>query len=158
MDFLHVGMKVHDIERPTRFYTAVFGITWEPVRQYLLGDITLNGDMAPSRTLVTHGKTAQGFEIEMVQVLEGEVADDLALGDREGLSLAVSHSEQALPYPPSSRIVSPVRNAARSEHRNAASHPISTGSPQRPVGSIARYHSSVLIPAWPRNSTPTISR
>jgi catechol 2,3-dioxygenase-like lactoylglutathione lyase family enzyme len=66
MDFLHVGMKVHDIERATRFYTAVFGITWEPVRQYLLGDITLNGDMAPSRTLVTHGKTSQGFEIEMV--------------------------------------------------------------------------------------------
>jgi catechol 2,3-dioxygenase-like lactoylglutathione lyase family enzyme len=86
MGFLHVGMKVHDIERATRLYTAVFGIAWEPVREYHLSDITLNGDVAPSRTLVTHGKTAQGFEIEMVQVLEGEVADDLGLDDREGVS------------------------------------------------------------------------
>lgn len=53
---------------------------------YQLSDITLNGDAVPSRTLVTHGKTAQGFEIEMVQVLEGEVADDLVPDDREGVS------------------------------------------------------------------------
>jgi catechol 2,3-dioxygenase-like lactoylglutathione lyase family enzyme len=86
MDFLHVGMKVHDIERATRFYTAAFGIAWEPVREYQLSGITLDGDLAPSRTLVTHGKTAQGFEIEMVQVLEGEVADDLVLDGREGIS------------------------------------------------------------------------
>ena len=77
MGFLHVGMKVHDIERATRCYTAVFGIAWEPVREYQLSHITLEGDLAPSRTLVTHGKTAQGVEIEMVQVLEGMVADDL---------------------------------------------------------------------------------
>lgn len=41
---------------------------------------------AASRTLVTHGKTAQGFEIEMVQALEGKVADDLVLDGREGMS------------------------------------------------------------------------
>lgn len=82
MGFLHVGMKVHDIERATQCYTSVFGIAWEPVREYQLSHITLESDLAPSRTLVTHGKTAQGVEIEMVQVLEGEVADDLVLDDR----------------------------------------------------------------------------
>ena len=86
MDFLHVGMKVHDIERATRFYAAAFGIAWEPVREYQLSGITLMGRPAPSRTLVTHGKTSQGFEIEMVQVIEGEVADDLVLDGREGVS------------------------------------------------------------------------
>jgi catechol 2,3-dioxygenase-like lactoylglutathione lyase family enzyme len=86
MDFLHIGMKVHDIERATRCYAAAFGIAWEPVREYQLSDIILNGDVAPSRTLVTHGRTAQRFEIEMVQVLEGEAADDLMLGGREGVS------------------------------------------------------------------------
>jgi catechol 2,3-dioxygenase-like lactoylglutathione lyase family enzyme len=86
MDFLHVGMKVHDIERATRCYTAAFGIAWEPVREYQLSHITLESDLAPSRTLVTHGKTAEGVEIEMVQVLEGKVADDLVLRGREGVS------------------------------------------------------------------------
>jgi catechol 2,3-dioxygenase-like lactoylglutathione lyase family enzyme len=86
MDFLHVGVKVHDIERATRFYAEAFGIVWEPVREYRLSDIALEGRVAPSRSLVTHGKTSQGFEIELVQVLEGEVADDLVLGGREGVS------------------------------------------------------------------------
>ena len=86
MGFLHIGMKVHDIERATRCYTAAFGIAWDPVREYQLSHITLEGDAAPSRTLVTHGKTAQGFEIEMVQGLEGNTADDLVLDGREGVS------------------------------------------------------------------------
>ena len=86
MGFLHVGMKVHDIERATQCYTAAFGIAWEPVREYQLSRITLEGDLAPSRTLVTHGRTAQGVEIEMVQLLEGKVADDLVLHGREGVS------------------------------------------------------------------------
>jgi 4-hydroxyphenylpyruvate dioxygenase-like putative hemolysin len=86
MDFLHVGMKVHDIERATRCYAELFGIAWEPVREYQLSHITLEGDLTPSRTLVTHGKTAEGVEIEMVQVLEGKVADDLVLDGREGAS------------------------------------------------------------------------
>ena len=85
MGFLHVGMKVHDIERATRCYTAAFGIAWEPVREYQLSHITLEGD-APSRTLVTHGKTTEGFEVEMVQGLEGKTADDLVLDGREGVS------------------------------------------------------------------------
>jgi 4-hydroxyphenylpyruvate dioxygenase-like putative hemolysin len=86
MDFLHIGMKVHDIERATRCYAEAFGIVWEPVREYQLSHITLEGDAAPSRTLVTHGKTAQGTEIEMVQGLEGKTADDLVLDGREGVS------------------------------------------------------------------------
>ena len=86
MDFLHVGMKVHDIERSARLYAAAFGIAWEPVREYRLSDITLEGNVTPSRTLVTHGKTSQGFEIEMIQVLDGTVADDVVLGGREGVS------------------------------------------------------------------------
>jgi len=86
MGFLHVGMKVRDIGRATRFYAAAFGIAWEPVREYQLSHITLEGDEAPSRTLVTHGKTAEGFEIEMVQGLEGTTADDLVLDGREGVS------------------------------------------------------------------------
>ena len=42
--------------------------------------------MSPSRTLVSHGWTADGTEIEMVQVVEGRTADHLVLGDGEGLS------------------------------------------------------------------------
>jgi catechol 2,3-dioxygenase-like lactoylglutathione lyase family enzyme len=86
MGFLHVGMKVHDIERATRCYAAAFGIAWEPVREYQLSHITVEGDVAPSRTLVTHGKTPEGFEIEMVQGLEGKTSDDLVLDGREGVS------------------------------------------------------------------------
>lgn len=86
MSFLHVGMKVRDIERSARCYAALFGIEWEPVREYQLSDITLEGTVTPSRTLVTHGKTAEGFEIELVQVLDGAIADDIVLGGREGVS------------------------------------------------------------------------
>jgi hypothetical protein len=50
MGFLHVGMKVHDVERATRCYAAAFGIAWEPVREYQLSHITVEGHVAPSRT------------------------------------------------------------------------------------------------------------
>jgi catechol 2,3-dioxygenase-like lactoylglutathione lyase family enzyme len=86
MDFLHVGLKVHDIARSAQLYAALFGIEWEPVQEYRLSDITVQGSVTPSRTLVTHGRTAQGFELEMVQVLDGAIADDLVLDGREGVS------------------------------------------------------------------------
>jgi catechol 2,3-dioxygenase-like lactoylglutathione lyase family enzyme len=86
MEFLHVGFKVNDIQRVTALYGELFGIVWEPIREYSLDDITLHGRVSPVRTLVTHGKTASGFEIEVIQCLEGEVADDIALQGREGLS------------------------------------------------------------------------
>jgi hypothetical protein len=103
MGFLHVGMKVHDIERATRFYTAVFGIAWEPVREYQLGDITLNGDVAPSRTLVTHGKIAQGFEIEMVQVLEARSPTIWCSTTGRGYRTSPSRSKTWTPLSPRRR-------------------------------------------------------
>ncbi len=86
MDFLHVGMKVEDIHKSSSLYAELFGIDWEPIKEHQLTDVTLEGAIEPSRTLVTHGTTASGFEIEMIQVLEGRTADELTLGTREGLS------------------------------------------------------------------------
>jgi catechol 2,3-dioxygenase-like lactoylglutathione lyase family enzyme len=86
MEFLHVGFKVDDIHKSTEIYRALFGIDWEPIKEYSLNKISLNGANCPSRTLVTHGKTASGFEIEMIQGLEGESADDIVLQGRQGLS------------------------------------------------------------------------
>ena len=86
MKFLHVGMKVHDIERSKELYGRLFGMSWEPVSEYALPDAVLEGAVAPSRTLVSHGWTADGTEIEMVQVVQGRTADHLVLGESEGLS------------------------------------------------------------------------
>ena len=86
MRFLHVGLKVDDIHRSTQLYRSLFGIEWEPVREYVLDDAVLEGEVQPCRTLVTHGRTTNGFEIEMVQLVEGHIPDELVLGDREGVS------------------------------------------------------------------------
>jgi catechol 2,3-dioxygenase-like lactoylglutathione lyase family enzyme len=86
MDFLHVGMKVDDIHRSTELYRTLFGIDWEPVREYRLAAEADDGTVESSTTLVTHGKTASGFEIEMIQVLEGHTPDEVVLGSREGVS------------------------------------------------------------------------
>jgi catechol 2,3-dioxygenase-like lactoylglutathione lyase family enzyme len=86
MEFLHVGMKVDDIERSRALYGQLFGMKWEPVSEYALADAVLEGEVSPSRSLVSHGWTSDGTEIEMVQVVEGRTADHLVLGDREGLS------------------------------------------------------------------------
>lgn len=86
MEFLHVGMKVDDIERSRALYGQLFGMKWEPVSEYALADAVLQGEVTPSRTLVSHGWTSDGTEIEMVQVVEGRTADHLVLDDREGLS------------------------------------------------------------------------
>lgn len=86
MEFLHVGMKVENVERSRTLYGQLFGMTWEPVTEYALADAVLEGEISPSRTLVSHGWTADGTEIEMVQVVEGRTADHLVLGDREGPS------------------------------------------------------------------------
>jgi hypothetical protein len=86
MEFLHVGMKVDDIHRSSELYHKLFGIDWEPVREYRLDAVTGEGTVESSTTLVTHGRTASGFEIEMVQVLDGHTSDEVVLGSREGLS------------------------------------------------------------------------
>jgi hypothetical protein len=86
LEFLHVGMKVNDIHKSMAMFRTLFGITWEPVKEYSLTDITLMGMITPCTTLVTHGKTASGFEIEMIQVTAGRTADNLVVGDGEGLT------------------------------------------------------------------------
>jgi hypothetical protein len=104
MEFLHQGLKVDDIHESNWLYPSLFGIDWEPIKEHYLDDVTLNGEIEACRTLVTHGKTASGFEIEMIQVLEGHTADEVALGTREGLShfgftvpdldAAINHAEE----------------------------------------------------------------
>jgi Glyoxalase/Bleomycin resistance protein/Dioxygenase superfamily len=64
----------------------LFGIEWDPVQEYRLDSVTSDGTVEASTTLVTHGKTASGFEIEMIQVIEGHTADEVVLGSREGVS------------------------------------------------------------------------
>jgi catechol 2,3-dioxygenase-like lactoylglutathione lyase family enzyme len=84
MRLLHMGFKVHDIERTMHAYNDLFGIAWDPVVEYTL---PRNGDpSAMSRSKVTHGKTGDGVEIELVQYLEGPPVDDHVMGDREGIS------------------------------------------------------------------------
>ena len=86
MEFLHVGMKVNNIQHSIELYRTMFGMDWEPVKEYSLTDITLNGVQTPCTTLVSHGRTANGFEVEMIQVVSGQTADNLVVGDGEGLT------------------------------------------------------------------------
>jgi catechol 2,3-dioxygenase-like lactoylglutathione lyase family enzyme len=81
---LHFGFKVHDIERTMAAYSELFGIDWDPVAEFALP----RGDDPSqlSRTRVTHGKTGDGVEIELVQYVEGPPVDDLVMGGREGVS------------------------------------------------------------------------
>jgi hypothetical protein len=41
VDFLHVGMKVADIRASSALFAELFGMTWEPVREYTLQTVTL---------------------------------------------------------------------------------------------------------------------
>ncbi|MGE0740826.1 MAG: VOC family protein [Hyphomonadaceae bacterium] len=84
MRLLHFGFRVHDIERTMQAYTELFGIEWDPVAEYAL---PRDGDASKlSRSKVTHGKTGDGVEIEMVQYVEGPPVDEHVLGGREGIS------------------------------------------------------------------------
>ena len=82
MKLLHFGFKVHDIERTTRAYEELFGLAWEPIKDYALP----RPDGSVSRSRVSHAWTDDGVEIEMVEQVEGEPLDDLVLGGREGVS------------------------------------------------------------------------
>lgn len=81
MRLLHFGFKVHDIDRTMIAYRDLFGIEWDPVVEY-----ALPGADGVSRSKVTHGKTGDGVEIELVQYIEGANLDTRVLGDREGIS------------------------------------------------------------------------
>jgi catechol 2,3-dioxygenase-like lactoylglutathione lyase family enzyme len=85
MNLLHFGFKVKDISRSTALYAELFGIVWDPIREYDV-PVTVDGEARRNRSYVTHGKTGDGTEIEMIQPLDGEVTDDIALGGREGIS------------------------------------------------------------------------
>jgi len=85
MNLLHFGFKVKDIARSTALYADLFGIVWDPIREYDV-PVTVDGAARRNRSLVTHGKTSDGIEIEMVQPIDGEVTDDIALDGREGIS------------------------------------------------------------------------
>ncbi|MDB5968414.1 MAG: putative rane protein [Hydrocarboniphaga sp.] len=85
MKFLHVGFAVKDIHRSIGLYAELFGIRWEPVKEYPI-TTWVEARENPSRSLVTHGYTDTGFEFEMVENVAGISADSLVLGEREGLS------------------------------------------------------------------------
>ena len=85
MNLLHFGFKVKDIARSTALYADLFGIVWDPILEYDV-PVTVDGEARRNRSYVTHGKTSDGIEIEMVQPIEGEVTDDIVLGGREGIS------------------------------------------------------------------------
>jgi catechol 2,3-dioxygenase-like lactoylglutathione lyase family enzyme len=85
MEFLHFGMKVNDIETSSTLYGSLLGISWEAVKEYAV-DLDFAGTTESGRSLVSHGLTAGGVEIEMVQVLAGRSPDTDALGPREGVS------------------------------------------------------------------------
>jgi catechol 2,3-dioxygenase-like lactoylglutathione lyase family enzyme len=85
MRFLHFGFKVNDIEATSRAYAELFGLTWEPIREFEL--VTRVGDATgPVRSKVTHAWTDDGTEIELVQTVAGRSVDTELMGDREGLS------------------------------------------------------------------------
>jgi catechol 2,3-dioxygenase-like lactoylglutathione lyase family enzyme len=84
MRLLHFGFRVHDIERTMQAYRDLIGIEWDPVAEY-----ALPSDHDPNeltRSKVTHGKTGDGVEIELVQYLDGVAIDDRVMGGREGVS------------------------------------------------------------------------
>ena len=69
MEFLHVGLQVKDIQASSQFYAEMFGIKWEPIKEYESEEEDASGASVRFATLVTHGWTPNGFEIEMVQRL-----------------------------------------------------------------------------------------
>jgi len=85
MQFLHFGMMVDDVDVSSRLFGSLLGISWEPVKEYAI-ELDFAGRSEPGRTLVTHGLTEAGVEIEMVQALEGRSPDTQVLGAREGVS------------------------------------------------------------------------
>ncbi|MEQ1808304.1 MAG: VOC family protein [Terricaulis sp.] len=81
---LHFGFKVHDIERTARAYSEWFGIDWDPIAEYALPSDGEPGKI--TRSKVTHGKTGDGVEIELVQNMSGNAVEEHVMGGREGVS------------------------------------------------------------------------
>ena len=85
MQFLHFGMKVDDIKASTAVFEQLLDITWEPVKEHAV-ELEFADGRHLGRSLVTHGLTHSGVEIELVEPLEGRSPDIEALGEREGVS------------------------------------------------------------------------
>jgi hypothetical protein len=88
MEFLHFGMKVDDIRASSDLLGRLLGISWEPITEYAI-ELDFAGRVEPGRTLVSHGLTEAGVEIEMVQSIDGRTPDERVLGAREGVSHVV---------------------------------------------------------------------
>lgn len=84
MRLLHFGFKVHDIERTAAAYADLFGIAWDPIVEYEIP--SGGGPGNATRSKVTHGKTGDGVEIELVQNVAGDAVEDHVMGGREGVS------------------------------------------------------------------------
>lgn len=84
--FLHYGFKVKDIHESMKTYSALLDIKWDPVKEFATEEQEIHGKPCPLRILLTHGHTTDGTEIEMIQLLDGDVPDRIALGDRDGIS------------------------------------------------------------------------
>ena len=65
-------------------YRDLLGIEWDPLTEYAMPN---DGDSNQlTRSKVTHGKTGDGMEIELVQYVEGAAIDDRVMAGREGVS------------------------------------------------------------------------
>jgi catechol 2,3-dioxygenase-like lactoylglutathione lyase family enzyme len=84
--FLHFGFKVKDIHASMKTYGALLDIKWDPVVEFQTEEQDLHGKPCPLRIYLTHGHTSDGTEIEMIQLLDGDVPDRIVLGDRDGIS------------------------------------------------------------------------
>lgn len=84
--FLHFGFKVKNIHESVKTYGDLLGIKWDPIIEFQTEEQDLLGKQTPLRIYLTHGHTADGTEIEMIQLIDGDVPDRIALGDREGIS------------------------------------------------------------------------
>jgi catechol 2,3-dioxygenase-like lactoylglutathione lyase family enzyme len=83
--FLQVGFKVNDIERASRAYAELFGLQWEPVKEFTMQH-RVGDHVGPVRSRVTHAWTDDGTEIELVETAEGHSVDVELMGEREGIS------------------------------------------------------------------------
>jgi catechol 2,3-dioxygenase-like lactoylglutathione lyase family enzyme len=83
MDLLHFGFAVRDIETTSQAYRELFGVAWDPIVRYVLPDPDGDVDQV---SLVTHGRTRDGVEIEMVQTVSGQTVDARWFEGREGVS------------------------------------------------------------------------
>ncbi len=85
MEFLHFGMKVDDIAATSGLLGRLLGVSFEAIKEYAI-ELDFAGRPEQGRTLVTHGLTEGGVEIELVQAIEGRVPDTEVLATREGVS------------------------------------------------------------------------